>query len=202
MIDTNKLGRPRKFNYDEALVQAMFVFWKNGYEGASLRDLTSAMGISGPSLYAAFGDKRQLYLKAIDRYCDADECAPLIAFEANENIRAAIHGFLSEIIHSATEHESGVKGCFLASSVVTTVGQVTGVAERVEAAIEDTEKRLAARFNKEIAKGTLPTDFPSRERAALLYDMRQGYMFRGRAGWNSTRMLKDIDARVQILLSH
>ena len=75
------------------------------------------------------------------------------------------------------------------------------MAERVEAAIEDTEKRLAARFDREIEKGTLPADFPSRERAALLYDLRQGYMFRGRAGWSGDRMQKDLDARVQMLLT-
>ena len=59
------------------------------------------------------------------------------------------------------------------------------MAERVEKAIEDTDKRLAARFDREKAKGTLPDDFPSLERAALLYDIRQGYMFRGRAGWDA-----------------
>ncbi len=201
MTDTKKLGRPRNFDYDEALVQAMSVFWTKGYDGASLRDLTQAMGITGPSLYAAFGDKRELYLKTIDLYADVDGCAPVVAFEAEEDIAKAIKGFLSEVVHYATAHESGAKGCFLASSVVTTVGQVEGVAERVEAAIEDTEKRLAARFDREIEKGTLPADFPSRERAALLYDLRQGYMFRGRAGWSGDRMQKDLDARVQMLLT-
>lgn len=183
-------------------MQAMSVFWTKGYDGASLRDLTQAMGITGPSLYSAFGDKRELYLKTIDRYADVDGCAPIVALEEEEDIEKAIRGFLLEIIHYATEHESGAKGCFLASSVTTTVGQVEGVAERVEAAIADTEKRLAARFDREIKKGVLPQDFPSRERASLLYDMRQGYMFRGRTGWNSDRMQSDLDARVKLLLSH
>jgi AcrR family transcriptional regulator len=195
------MGRPRTFDYDEALKQAMSVFWTKGYDGASLRDLTGAMGITGPSMYAAFGDKSALYLKTIDHYNDADACAPLVAFESEEDIEKAIRAFLLEVIHSATGHESGAKGCFLASSVVTTVGQVEGVAERVAAAIENSEKRLAARFDREIGKGTLPPDFPSRERAALLFDIRQGYMFRGRAGWDSERMQQDIDARVQMLLS-
>ncbi|MBK5948775.1 TetR family transcriptional regulator [Rhodobium orientis] len=196
------MGRPRNFDYDEALVRAMSVFWTKGYDGASVRDLTGAMGIAGPSLYAAFGDKRELYLKTIDHYRDADACAPLVALEAEDDIEKAVRDFLCEVIRSATEHESGAKGCFLASCVVTTVGQVDGVAERVEAAIDDTEKRLAARFDREIGKGTLPPDFPSRERAALLFDLRQGYMFRGRAGWDKERMQKDIAARVRMVLSH
>ena len=181
-------------------MQAMSVFWTKGYDGTSLRDLTGAMGITGLSLYAAFGDKRELFLKVIDRYADVDGCEPVVAFETEDDIRKAVRGFLMEIIHYATEHESGAKGCFLASSVSTNIGQVEGVAERVQKAIEDTEERLAARFDREIEKGTLPRDFPCRERAALLYDMRQGYMFRGRAGWNAEQLEKDIDRRVDMIL--
>ncbi|MFB9174266.1 TetR/AcrR family transcriptional regulator [Roseibium salinum] len=180
----------------------MSVFWVKGYDGASMRDLTSAMGITGPSLYAAFGDKHDLYLKTIDHYCEADACAPLVALESEEDIEKALHAFLSEVIRSATEHESGAKGCFIASSVVASVGQVEGVAERVEAVIAEAEKRLAARFDREIEKGTLPPTFPSRERAALLFDLRQGYMFRGRAGWSSDRMREQIPERVAMLLAH
>ncbi|MCD7058597.1 TetR/AcrR family transcriptional regulator [Pelagibacterium xiamenense] len=201
MSDTKKLGRPRNFDYDNALLQAMSVFWVKGYDGASMRDLTGAMGISGPSLYAAFGDKRDLYLKTIDHYCSADACTPLVALEGEEDIEKALHAFLSEVIRSATAHESGAKGCFLASSVVACVGHVDGVGERVDAAIDDTEKRLTARFEREIQKGTLPPTFPARERAALLFDIRQGYMFRGRAGWSSDRMQKDVADRVRMLLS-
>jgi AcrR family transcriptional regulator len=199
---TKKLGRPRTFDYDTALLQAMAVFWEKGYDGASMRDLTGAMGITGPSLYAAFGDKRGLYLKTIDHYCSADACTPLVVLEGEENIEPALHGFLVEVIRSATEHESGAKGCFLASSVVASVGQVDGVAERVEDAIADTERRLTARFEREIDKGTLPATFPARERAALLFDIRQGYMFRGRAGLSRECMLKDVPERVAMLLSN
>ncbi|WP_306029283.1 TetR/AcrR family transcriptional regulator [Stappia sp. MMSF_3263] len=199
---TKKIGRPRNFDYDEALLKAMFVFWEKGYDGASMRDLTSAMGITGPSLYAAFGDKRGLYLSTIDHYCEADACAPLVALESEEDIEKALHAFFSEVIRSAAEHESGATGCFLASSVVASVGQVEGVAERVKTAIADTEKRLVKRFDREVEKGTLPPTFPSKERAALLFDLRQGYMFRGRAGWSSDRMREQIADRVRMLLSH
>src|SRR5579863_2273019 len=62
------IGRPRAFDIDKALDRAMKVFWRKGYEGASLPDLTKAMGINRPSLYAAFGNKEALFRKAIDRY--------------------------------------------------------------------------------------------------------------------------------------
>src|SRR5438309_11392407 len=61
-------GRPREFDREAALERAMQVFWRHGYEATSVSDLTRAMGINPPSLYAAFGDKEQLYLSAIERY--------------------------------------------------------------------------------------------------------------------------------------
>src|SRR5260370_13598875 len=63
-------GRPRAFDPDVALERAMHVFWAKGYEGASLSDLTQAMRINRPSLYAAFGNKEQLFRKVLDRYMD------------------------------------------------------------------------------------------------------------------------------------
>src|SRR6266487_4501393 len=63
-------GRPRAFDPDMALERAMHVFWAKGYEGASLSDLTRAMRINRPSLYAAFGNKEELFRKVLDRYMD------------------------------------------------------------------------------------------------------------------------------------
>jgi len=62
------LGRPRAFDIDKALDRALKVFWRKGYEGASLSELTKAMGINRPSLYAAFGDKESLFRKVLERY--------------------------------------------------------------------------------------------------------------------------------------
>lgn len=64
------IGRPREFDLDEALERALRVFWKRGYEGSSLTDLTRAMGITKPSMYAAFGNKEQLFRKALERYAE------------------------------------------------------------------------------------------------------------------------------------
>lgn len=66
--NSTPVGRPRAFDVDKALQKALEVFWAKGYEGASLPDLTEAMGINKPSLYAAFGNKEQLFLKAIELY--------------------------------------------------------------------------------------------------------------------------------------
>ena len=63
-------GRPREFDVEKALDRALEVFWRKGYEGASLPDLTRAMGINRPSLYAAFGSKEGLFRRALDRYAE------------------------------------------------------------------------------------------------------------------------------------
>ena len=65
---SGRMGRPRSFDIDRALDRALQVFWRKGYEGTSLSDLTKAVGVNRPSLYAAFGDKKALFRKALDRY--------------------------------------------------------------------------------------------------------------------------------------
>lgn len=201
MNDTKRMGRPRNFNEDDALLAAMNVFWTKGYDGASIKDLTKAMGISGPSLYSAFGDKRELYLKTIDRYADVDACAPIVAFETEPDITKAVRGFLASVISYATDAEKGMRGCFLASSVSTSVGEVEGVDERMENAINATDIRLASRFEVEIEKGVLPPYFPAKQRGRLMHDMRQGFVFRGRAGWSGETLMEDIEDRVQMILA-
>ena len=201
MNATKKIGRPRKFDADNALLEAMNVFWVKGYHGTSMKDLAQAMGIRGPSIYAAFGDKRELYLKTIDRYADVDACAPVIAFETEPDIEKAIKGFLQSVIIYATTSDSGARGCFLASCVSTNVGEVEGVTERLQKAIDDTDTRLAARFDAEKSKGTLPQNFPSKERARLMFDMRQGYVFRGRAGWSAQTLEEDLEHRVKMIIA-
>jgi AcrR family transcriptional regulator len=199
--DTKKIGRPRTFDEKEALLAAMNVFWAKGYDGASLKDLTKAMGISGPSLYGAFGDKRELYLRTIDHYADVDACAPIVAFESEPDIEKAVKGFLTSVITYAASKEKGVGGCFLASCVIANVDEVEGVSERLDKAISDTDLRLAARFDREIEKGVLPKGFPSKDRGRLMYDFRQGYVFRGRANWSDEEMLSDVDQRVMMILT-
>ncbi|MGH1479805.1 MAG: TetR/AcrR family transcriptional regulator [Geminicoccales bacterium] len=166
-----------------------------------MKDLTEAMGINSPSLYASFGDKHALYLKAIDRYISNDACAPLVAFEEEEDIAKAVRAFMKASINYATNHESGMRGCFLSSCVSTTAGEVDGVRSLLRQAIEETDARLAARFDLEKAKHILPIDFPSEDRARLMFDLRQGHVFRARAGLAPETMTKDLDHRVRMVLA-
>jgi AcrR family transcriptional regulator len=87
------MGRARTFDADEALDRAMTVFWTKGYEGASLSDLTEAMGISRPSLYAAYGNKEELFRKALERYGEGPSAYERAAL-AQPTARAVAEGLL------------------------------------------------------------------------------------------------------------
>lgn len=200
MSTTKKVGRPKKFDRDGALLKAMGVFWKLGYEGASMKLLTDAMGINSPSLYAEFGDKQALYLEAIDRYSLNDACAPLVALDEEPDIALAVRAFFEAVIDYSTEHESGARGCFLASCVATSAGHIDGTAEKLRNAIEATDTRIAARFDVEKARGTLPADFPSMHQAQILFDLRQGLVFRARSGISAEELAAAIDRNVHAVL--
>src|SRR5690606_29852379 len=127
MNDTKKRGRPKGFDQEIALQAALEVFWKKGYDAASLKDLTVAMGINAPSLYLSFGDKHSLYLKTIEAYVSDHACAPLVAFEAEADIHRAVQAFYFAVIEDATANTNGATGCYLSSCVATTSGVVDGV---------------------------------------------------------------------------
>lgn len=201
MISTKKAGRPKKFDRDEALQRAIGVFWKQGYEGASMKLLTDSMGINSPSLYAEFGDKHALYLEAIARYSNDDACAPLVALESEPDITCAVRAFFEAAIDYSTQNPSGARGCLLASCVATSAGHVEGTAKLLRDAITATDIRIAARFDAEKALGNLPQTFPSSDRAKLLFDLRQGLVFRARAGFEQDELLAEIEKNVTAVMA-
>src|SRR5271154_4917814 len=114
---TRPLGRPRSFEVGKALEAAMKVFWRKGYEGASLTDLTKAMGINRPSLYAAFGDKEALFRKVLDCY----EAGPAAYFSealSQPTARAAVEQLLRGAVDVMTAPRNP-RGCLLIQGVLT-----------------------------------------------------------------------------------
>ncbi len=91
-------GRPREFDVDQALDRAMVTFWHYGYLVTSLDELTQAMQIIRPSLYAAFGDKEQLFLKTIDRYAEHFAARAVKALEAEPDAWRAVKALLNTVV--------------------------------------------------------------------------------------------------------
>src|SRR5205809_277875 len=110
-------GRPRSFDRDEALDRAMDVFWEKGFEAASLADLTKAMDINPPSLYAAFGDKERLFLEAVERYVThrAESCDYSGVATAKESIRMLLTYVAEQMSSPSHPH-----GCLMMMAATTT----------------------------------------------------------------------------------
>jgi AcrR family transcriptional regulator len=104
-------GRPRSFDMDRALDCALDVFWRKGYEGASLSALTKAMGINRPSLYAAFGDKEALFRRVLNRYVDGPSAFVQAAL-GEKAARSAVERMLREAVKTQTAR-GNPRGCLL-----------------------------------------------------------------------------------------
>ncbi|WP_067458731.1 TetR/AcrR family transcriptional regulator [Actinomadura macra] len=147
-------GRPRQFDVDERLDRALDVFWRQGYEGTALSDLTEAMGINRPSLYAAYGNKESLFRKALDRYLEGPASYVPTAL-AEPTARAVVEGLLYGAIRVIT---GGPDGCLMVQGALATAEQNAGVQREIAARRRAGEADLAARFERARAEGDLPSD--------------------------------------------
>ena len=111
------MARPREFDETVALDAAVQCFWARGYEATSVRDLADSMGITGASLYNAFGDKRALYRRALDRYVEQSFLDRVGRFENQMPPRAAIAAFFNEIVKRSLADKDR-KGCMLVNSAL------------------------------------------------------------------------------------
>lgn len=154
------MARTKEFKPEEALEVAMELFWRRGYEATSMRDLLEGMGIGRGSFYDTFGDKRALFLAALDRFEESRTAWAIEVLEESPSPLAGIEEVFERTVENLVGYEPR-RGCLLANSAVElaphdpeVAARISGYVRRTEAAFEDALAR--ARVKKEISKKSDP----------------------------------------------
>lgn len=177
-------GRPRSFDMDAALDAAVEVFWRHGYEGAGLTELTGAMGVGRPSLYKAFGDKAQLFQRALTRYVDRNMSYVEDAL-AQPAARAVAEAFLTGNAMAVTV-PGNPPGCLSVQASVTDEGDTFALLRENRSAIE---QRLTERFRIAISDGDIPPQEQPEELASYLITLATGFAIRAADGTDRATLL-------------
>ncbi len=183
-------GRPREFCVDAALSAALRVFWTKGFEGASLTDLTEAMGITRPSLYAAFGNKEALFHKALDLY-ERDKMAYVRAALEAPTARGVAERFLRGAL--AMQAGSDPKGCLSVISTVVCSGQDSSIKADVLARGAFSSAAMLKRFEQAKADGDLPEGVEPAAISRYLLAVMQGLAVQAGSGATAEELERLVD---------
>ena len=188
-------GRPREFCVDHALAQALSVFWAKGYDGTSLTDLTEAMGITRPSLYAAFGNKESLFRKALDLY-EREKLAYVGQALAQPTARAVAEAMLRGSIDTVSGN-GGPHGCLRVISSMACGPAAQSIHEEVVERSKKGKQALIERFERAKAEGDLPRHIDAEGLARTLVAILQGISVQ--ANQDATR--EDLEGLVETVLT-
>lgn len=174
------MGRPREFNAEQALDQAMEVFWSRGYEATSLQDLIGAMEISKSSFYEAFGSKRELFLSAIGHYIDTRTESVVKLLDEEDSGKAAIEKLFRIIME--TETPSGeVRGCFLCNCAVEISQRDPEAAAHVARGMDRIEEAFYRAVVRGQEAGEIPAGRDPRALARFLVSSENGLIVMAKA---------------------
>src|SRR2546429_181959 len=175
-----QLGRPRAFDPDAALERAMHVFWAKGYEGASLSDLTRAMRINRPSLYAAFGNKEELFRKVLDRYMDGP-----LAYFAKALAAPKARDVVEQIFFGAARMAGDPRfpsGCLMVQGALAVGNAAASVRKEAAARRAGSEVALRRRLQRAKREGDLARNADPTELARYVMTVLQGMAVQGADG--------------------
>lgn len=173
-------GRPSSFDVEQALERAMILFWRHGYETTSMADLTAALETTPPTLYRVFGNKQQLFLKAVELYRgDPDSLAH--QFSASTTSYEAAHMFMTHSARRFTGADTPA-GCLIATSALTGSPDAREVQAHLRSIRVESQRMLAARIQRDIDEGILPDTSSAHELAALVMCTVQGMSTMARDG--------------------
>ena len=147
-------GRVRQFDVDVALGRALEVFWARGYQGATLPELTRAMGINRPSLYAAFGNKEQLFRKALDQYQTGPQSFLTEAF-AKPTARRVVEAIFSGFIGMQRDRRKA-RGCLIVSGALACGEEAEPVRRELIRLRQAAVALFRERFERAVREGDLP----------------------------------------------
>jgi AcrR family transcriptional regulator len=173
-------GRPREFDVDQALDRALSLFWRKGYEGTTLPELTKAMGINRPSLYAAFGSKEGLFRKALDRYAEGP--AAYIRKALNEpTARAVARRLLSGTIDMVTGRQNP-RGCLIVQGALACGEAAESVRRELVSRRLAGEAAIRERFERARSNGDLPLHAHPADLARYIVTIIQGIAVQAASG--------------------
>jgi AcrR family transcriptional regulator len=174
------VGRPRAFDVDEALDRALRVFWRKGYEGTSLRDLTRAMGINRPSLYAAFGNKEALFRRALDRYSEGP--ARRMSDALGEPSAFAVVERLLRSTADALTNPRNPPGCLAVHGALSCSQAAEPIRKELIERRAASEAAIRERFERARSEGDLPADADPADLARYLATVIQGMAVQAAGG--------------------
>ncbi|MFD4700028.1 TetR/AcrR family transcriptional regulator [Streptomyces niveus] len=186
------IGRPRGFDTDEALQRAMVVFWEHGYAGVSLTDLTRAMGITKTSMYAAFGNKEDLFRKALQRYAEGPASYSTRALQ-EPTAREVATTYLTGSIHASTLAGCPA-GCFGVQGFLAAGHLGQSVADELAAWRNDGRAHLRDRFQRAVDENDLPAGTDPDALAHYLMTMANGIAVQAATGATRDELQRVADA--------
>ena len=189
-------GRPREFCTHQALAAALRVFWSKGYEGASMADLTEAMGITKPSLYAAFGNKEALFHKALDLY-EAEKLAYIRDSLDQPTARGVAEHLLRGALKAMTS-QTEPKGCLGVIHSVACGSEAESIKAEVVARRASVQTAITARFQRAVDEGDLRPDVDPEALANLLYAVLQGMAVQAGSGVPSDQLDALVDSALAL----
>jgi len=179
-------GRPREFDVEKALDRALEVFWRKGYEGASLLDLTRAMGINRPSLYAAFGSKEGLFRKALDRYADGPAAYVREAL-GEPTARAVAERLLRGAIDLLTDRRNP-RGCLMVQGALACGAAAESVRRELVSRRAAGESAVRKRFERAVLDGDLAADSDPADLARYVATIIHGMAVQAASGASRTAL--------------
>lgn len=185
-------GRPRAFDRDTALRRAMEVFWARGYEGTSISDLTAAMGINSPSLYAAFGCKEALFRESVGLYGAVEGAAAMRALAEAPTARAAIAAMLRANVEMYADPKKP-PGCMIVLSAAIGAPENTEIRAFLAQVRDAAQETLRHRLERGIADGDLPRGTDTAAMAAFYSTVLNGLSIQSRDGASRDELLSIVD---------